>query len=304
MCIVVVMLAGVTNNGLFLFSTDTKNLSISVADLSSLHRRADHMALSGSAITNAIASGGNIKTTNITAADIGLYDSYTVSLWNYCYTTGGTKTCMPAKFDWASDSINIINNLTSLAAQNGANFTAPTLVNAVKTFSQVVKWTEIVYIIAGVLAALELVVGLFAFCSRVGSCCTFIVSGFFTTAIIAAAGMSTTLAVIVVGAVSALKQYGVSAAFNTSFLAISWLAAAFAVAAGLFWLFSICCCKGGSSKRHSKAGHGEKVGHGGYQRVNDPFLPQHGHGHQETGYIPPSHHVPAQKYEPYSHGAV
>jgi hypothetical protein len=303
-CILIVMFAGITSNSLFMFSADTKDLSIPLTDLSSLERRAN-MRLSGSGIVGAITSGGSsLQGSNVTASDLGLFDSYTVSLWNYCYFVGTTKTCMPAKFDWAANSTAFTTNLTNIANANGANFTDATLTNAVKTFGIVVKWTEVVYIIAAVLAVVELIVGLFAFCSRIGSCCTYIVSGFFTTAIIAAAGMSTFTSAIVVGTVKALEKYGVHAAFNISFLAISWLAVAFAIAASLFWLFSICCCAPNHSSRRdrrSRAG-GEKVPYGGYERVNDPFLPHH--AHQETGYVAPTQPAAAQRYEPYSHAQV
>jgi hypothetical protein len=98
--IIIVTLTGVTNNGLF--KVNTQNLSISTSDLSSLHTRGTHIKLSGSAISSAAAAAGSV---NITAADLGLFDAYTISLWNYCYFSG--TTCTPAKFDWASNAINI-----------------------------------------------------------------------------------------------------------------------------------------------------------------------------------------------------
>ena len=242
-CILIVMLAGVTNNGLYMFSVDTKGLSIPVIDLSSLERRSQHIDLNSAGIAGAITSGGSsLQGDNVTAADLGLFDSYTISLWNYCYYVGTTKTCMPARFDWAANATALTTNLTNIANANGANFTDSTLTNAVKTFGIVVKWTEIIYIIAGLLAVTELMVGIFAFRSRIGSCCTFIVSGFFTAAIIAAAALSTFTSTVVVGPAKALEKYSVSAAYNTSFLAISWLAVVFPLVAGLLWLFSIFCC--------------------------------------------------------------
>jgi hypothetical protein len=289
-CILIVTLTGVTNNHLFLFKVNTQNLSISTSDLSSLHKRGTHIKLSGSAISSAAAAAGSV---NITAADLGLFDAYTISLWNYCYFSG--TTCTPAKFDWASDAINITTTLTTLAAKNGASFSDSTLINAIKTFANIIKWTEIVYIIAGALAALELIIGLFAFCSRVGSCCTFLVSGFSSAAVIAAAALSTITAAVVVGAISALNKFGVFASFNTSFLAISWLAVVFSLAGSFFWLFSICCCAPDRRERRDKHRSREKP-YPGYQRVNDPFLPlQQG---QELEDILPTQ---VGKAQPYSH---
>jgi hypothetical protein len=301
LCILIVTLTGVTNNSLFLFKVNTQNLSISPSDLSGLHKRF-HFNLAGSGNTSSSSTSANI-----TAADLGLFDSYTISLWNYCYEEGTVTTCTHAKFDWAADATNITTTLTTLAAENGASFTDSTLIDAVKTFASIVKWTEIVYIIAGALAALQLVIGLFAFCSRVGSCCTFLVSGFSTVAVIAAAALSTVTAAVVVGAVSAVSKYGVSASFNTSFLAISWLAVLLSLAGSLFWLFSICCCA--PDRRERKDKHRSRAGdekpYGVYQRVSDPFLPNHGHAQgQELGYIPPTQPVNAERYEPYSHTSV
>lgn len=301
-CLLIITLTGVSNNSLYNFKVNTGNLSISASDLSSLTRRSNHLELTGSAITSASSAASSV---NITAADLGLADSYTTTLWNYCYTTGSTTICTPAKFDWASNATNITNTLTTIAAEQGVTFADSSLNNSVKTFSNVVKWTEIVYIIASALAAFELIIGLFAFCSRIGSCCTFLISGFSTAAAIAAAALSTVTATVVVGAVSAFNKYGVSASFNTPFLAISWLAVAFSLAASLFWMFSICCCSPAASKRKEKhrSRAGDEKPYGGYVRVNDPFGPAHTHG-QETGYIPPTQPTQAQRYEPYSHTAV
>jgi hypothetical protein len=304
-CILIVTLSGVTNNGLFLFKVNTQNLSISASDLSNLHTRGTHMNLRGSVFSSASSAA---TSTNITAADLGLFDAYTVSLWNYCYVSGTKTTCTPAKFDWASNATNITTTLTTLAADNGASFSDDTLINAVKTFANIIKWTEIVYIIAGAFAAIELIVGLFAFCSRVGSCCTFLVSGFSTMTVIAAAALSTITSAIVVGAVSALNKFGVSASFNTTFLALSWLAVAFSLAGSFFWLFSICCCAPDRRERRNKhlSRAGEEKPYGSYQRVNDPFMPAHGHGMQgqELGYIPATQPGKGQRYEPYSHTPV
>jgi SUR7/PalI family len=304
-CILIVTLAGVTSNGLFLFKVDTQNLSISATDLTNLHSRDLHARFGGGPFSSVTAGP---PSTNITAADLGLYDAYTISLWNYCYIEGKVTTCEHAEFNWAGNATNITTTLTTLAAKNGATFADSTLINTVNTLATIIKWTEIVYIIAGVLAFVELVVGVFAFCSRVGSCCTFLVSGFSTVAVIAAASLSTVSAALVVGAVSALNKFGVSASFDTAFLAISWLAVAFSLAGSLFWLFSVCCCAPSHRERRDRnrrsAADDEKP-YGGYQRVSDPFLPNTGHAQgQETGYIPPTKQVDAQRYEPYSHTAV
>jgi hypothetical protein len=301
-CILIVTLTGVSSNSLFMFRVNTQNLSVSASDLTNLHSR-DLYARFGTGAFSSISSGNSA---NITAADLGLFDSYTVSLWNYCYVEGKVTTCEHAEFNWAANATNITTTLTTLAAAKGATFSDTTLIDAVKTLATIIKWTEIVYIIAGALALLELVIGLFAFCSRVGSCCTFLISGFSTVSVIAAAALSTATASIVVGAVEALNKFGVSASFNTAFLAISWLAVLLSLAGSLFWLFSICCCAPDRRERRDKhrSRAGDEKPYGSYQMVQDPFLPANDHAAQETGYVPPKQPVDAQRYEPYSHTSV
>jgi hypothetical protein len=316
-CLLIAMLAGITDKSLYMFEVNTQNFSVSTSSLqnfeNSLKAReaSPHFsdlttaALSGAAVTDSTA-------VNITAADLGLADSYEVSLWNYCAKTGSTRTCSKGKFNWASSELNT-TNITALASSTGTNVTLPTEIrDSLKTFTVVSKWTEVVYIIAFVASVLEIVVGLFGFCSRMGSCCTFIVSGISTTAVIAASVMATVMSSVVVGAIdAAAKAYGAHASLNTSFLATTWLAAAFSIGAGLFWLFSICCCASDHHKKNRRShGDGEKLlpmTGAGYQRVDDPhgFDANTAYGPQTQGVY--QHQKPVGRqgaYEPYSHGAI
>ena len=68
------------------------------------------------------------------------------------------------------------------------------------------------------------------------------------------------------------------ASLGTSMFATVWLAVGFSLAAGVFWLASVCCCSGrsGSSARKREAGKDEEAsrmqwgGKGRYQRVESP----------------------------------
>jgi hypothetical protein len=318
-CILIVMLAGVTNHNLDMFEVNTKNLSISSNSLANLENlitkrfTGDLSHLTGAALENAASSvtAGN----NITAADLGLAESYKVSLFNYCYQSGTNTTCTKAKFDWASSALNTtaIEKLASSTA--GVTVTLPKeLSTSLHTFTVVSKWTEVVYIIAFVTCVVELIVGLFGFCSRVGSCCTFLISGISTVAIIAASIMATVQSSVVVGAIdSVAKAYGVHSSINTSFLATTWLAAAFSIGGGLFWMFSMCCCAADHHKRSnrkSRAGDSEKlIPTGQYQRVGEPADHFHPYAGQQQGvYAPPhNHNKPIRgngAYEPYAHAAI
>lgn len=324
-CILIAMLAGITNHSLDMFEVDTKNMSISTNDLANLEHLTKRLASPGpgnplSYLTEAAQGPATTLAehyasgTNLTAKDLGLADSYKVSLWNYCAVNGSKTDCTKGKFDWATHATNItLLESVANAATGASNTTLPkTLADSLKTFAVVTKWTEVVYIIAIILAAVNLFLGIFAFFSRVGSCVTWLISGLSTVAVIAASLMATIESSVVVGAVrSTAKAYNVHASLNTSYLAVTWLACAFSIGAGLFWAFSICCCANDHHKSNRKSlGDHEKLipGGTGYQRVDDSH---HFNNGQQTGVfntgvplrnVQPQSHGGA--YEPYSHAAI
>ncbi|KAK4157814.1 SUR7/PalI family-domain-containing protein [Chaetomidium leptoderma] len=255
------------------------------------------------------------KTTNITAADLGLYDVYDVNLWNYCYTTqNGTRDCTKSSFDWASKALNMsAGNFNTMLTSSGMNITLPKeIIDAFTAFGTVSKWTQVVFIIAYIALAVELLFGLFANCSRAFSCITWLIAMVATVATGAAAGLATATSVIVVGAVEASASvYGGDAHFNTRFLATIWIGVAFALAAGLFWMFTICCCAPDHSSRRSRSRGSESekfIQNGpGYERLSEPNGYQGGayaqqYPRQSYGAPPQQQHSGA--YEPYSHARV
>jgi len=331
-CILIVGLAGITKSSkdIALFKVDTQNFTISASSLISLVGRGSgdvseltRLATAGSSTTSSSASASSaaaelsaLSGTNLTAADLGLADYYTATLWSYCSTTGSNTICSKAKFNWAAEATNT-TAVTQLASSAGTSISLPSsLTSALKTFSVAVEWAEILYIIAAVATVIELFFGLFALCSRVGSCFTFIVSGISTVAILAASILATVMSSIVVGSLDKEgKPYGVGAHLETSFLAVTWIAAAFSVASGMFWLLSICCCSSGSrsqgNKRRSKGGDVLNTPYVGYERVHDPFQPADYESGQQSGvkhmgYGGPMSQIKGSRqspeaYEPYSH---
>jgi hypothetical protein len=305
------MLAGVTNHSLDMFEVNTKNLSISSNSLANLENLVTKRFISD--LTTTALSNANAAATagvNFTAADLGLADTYKVSLFNYCYQSGTNTTCTKAKFDWASSALNTTAIQKLASTTTGVTVTLPKeLTTSLHTFTVVSKWTEVVYIIAFVTCVVELVVGLFGFCSRIGSCCTFLISGISTVTIIVASIMATVQSSIVVGAIdSVAKAYGVHSSINTSFLATTWLAAAFSIGGGLFWMFSMCCCAADHHKhsnRRSRAGDTEKlIPTGAYQRVGEPDH-IHPYAGQQQGVYAPQQPVRGNgAYEPYAHAAI
>jgi hypothetical protein len=328
-CILISMLAGVTNKNLDMFEIKTQNLSISSNSLenlaSEIFKRVTPITLLTTTALNGQTSASSVLSgNNITAADLGLADNYKVSLWNYCSQTGSTVNCTSAKFNWAASALNTTAIDAMLNANSaGVNVTLPEeLTSSLKTFIVVSKWTQVVYIIAFVTCAIELFFGLFAICSRAGSCLTFLISGLSTTTIIAASILATVQSSVVTGSVDATaKAYGVKASINTSFLATTWLAVAFSIASGIFWMFTICCCAADHHKnnRRSRGGDQEKlIPTGAYQRVNDPAEYHSGYGQQQQGvyahgaqqpeYGVPMHNVKPTRdnghLEPYREGGL
>jgi len=315
-------LSGIADKNLYMFRVNVTDLSLSPLSVSSI------LDGTGFKVPNLndvdlpdvkvpdinipdihIGKRAEAKSNNITAADLGLYNVYDVNVWNYCYTPrNGSRECTKAQFNWATTALNTsTGNFNSLITSTGLNVTLPKeITEAVKTFGTVSKWTQVVFIIAYVALGVELFFGLFANCSRAFSCVTWLIAFVATIATGAAAGLATATAAIVVGAVKASSElYGVEAQLDTRFLAAVWIGVAFAMAAGLFWMFTICCCKPdhhSSRRSHSRHGdEGEKfIQHGpGYQRLSEP-------GGYQGGYAQPYGNAPQHSgaYEPYSHARV
>jgi len=323
--LLIVGLAGVTGSNLSLFEVVPKDLSISLADLQTLNvkkkRSAANLPINvrglpevRSSISGAIDAASNI---NITAAQLNLADKYNFYLWNFVEVRGDVTTKTAPRFDYASNFTNT-TSITNLAAGTGLTISIPKAVQSgLSAFANLIKWTQVVFIIAGVATIITILVGIAAFFSRIGSCVTWIVSAISTAAIVAFATLATITSTSVVGILTAAAEpFGVHSSVNTTWLVIIWVGVAAAVASGLFWLFTICCCapsSGRSGKRHSRGGDSEKViGGKGYQPVHDPFRNEPYAGQQSGIYNQQQHAIPmnnvktsrAQAYEPYSHHAV
>jgi SUR7/PalI family len=116
-----------------------------------------------------------------------------------------------------------------------------------------------------------------------------------------------------------LKEYNIVTHLGTKMLAIDWLAAAFSIAASLFWFISICCCSGRSNRKERRSAAAPATGSGfapfgnrGYQPIADDGV-QHpsmygqqpgnrGMEMQDFGAGPYKGRDTA--YEPFRHGGV
>ncbi|KAK4229009.1 SUR7/PalI family-domain-containing protein [Podospora fimiseda] len=321
-------LAGIADKSLYMFQVNTTDLSIDpLKALDIVSKATDGQVklpdvkglITRDVPVAVIETRQESKSNNITAEDLGLYDLYDISVWGYCYTPqNGSRECTKASFDWATKTLNTTTgNLNSLLTSTGQNVTLPKeITDAVKVFSTASRWTQIVFIVAYVALAVELFLGLFANCSRIFSCLTWLIAAFAAVATGCAAGLATATSVIVVGAVEAsAKIYGVRADFNRRFLATVWIGAAFAIGAAFFWLFTICCCAPdhSSKKKRSRQGsdEGEKLiggGSGAYQRIGEPNQGYQGYAQQYPRQYPQQSYSGSQgrevAYEPYSHARV
>lgn len=94
---------------------------------------------------------------------------------------------------------------------------------------------------------------------------------------------------------SVLEPYNIGASMGSQMLSVLWLAVAFSVASGFFWLASVCCCSGKSA--HKKVAV-EKTPYT-YERVASPAFGQQ-QQQQHTGYVGAAHTGQAPTaYEPF-----
>ncbi|PHH69972.1 hypothetical protein CDD80_6332 [Ophiocordyceps camponoti-rufipedis] len=347
----VATLAGVTHQGLPLFSVNATGLSLNANNLVDLASKVNVRQLRKEIvdkIPKEIADkippdlaknippelAGKINAdnlpqllaNNVTASTLGLPPVTEVSLWGYCQLDrdGGSRNCTKPQFDWASTSLNSTTTiLDSLSAAAGSSTRLPDEVRkALQAFRTITKWTEIAFVVALIALGLELLVGIFATCSRVASCLTWVIASIAAVLMGIAAGLATATASIVTGAVDAAgRNTGLDATVGKKFFATVWIAFAFAAAAAILWLLTICCCKpehrssssGFRSVNRRRDDDRENLVSGGkgYAPVVNEHgasggLPQGQPGQAFSQYPPryPSNTArPDMAYEPYSHRA-
>jgi hypothetical protein len=228
-----------------------------------------------------------------------IVDFYQVGLWSYCSgkkdkTTGveSITFCSSSKSNFWFDPFAVWN-LKNTTAQNVIGDSK--LEKGLNTYKKVSGWMIWSFGIALVLAAAEFIIGFFAIFSRWGSLVTTIVSTAQTLFIFAAAITATTVYGVLVGVFeTALKDIHVEATMGKKMLSVVWLAVAFSLASGIFWLASVCCCSGKSA--HKKVSV-EKSPYT-YERVASPAFPAH-QGQQHTGFAGASHGAQPTAYEPF-----
>ncbi|KAI9768505.1 MAG: hypothetical protein M1839_004027 [Geoglossum umbratile] len=244
------------------------------------------------------------------ADNMKLKDFYTVALWNYCSGTKDNET-HDLTFDYcgkpqASYWFNPLQ-VWGLNETGGAGLAGefPKQVKAaMKTYQTVARWMFVAYVAAFVTTVVEFIVGIFAVLSRWGSFVTTIISCASSILILLASITSTALYAALAGSFnSALKSFGIHGSLGRPMLSATWLAVAFSWGAGLFWLFSTCCCSGKSNTKRVKV---EKAPYT-YERVASPYLGQSGN-HEGVKLQDMGQHREGKKggeaYEPFRHASA
>ena len=314
-CLIIVGLGGTnknnsTYNSLYFFRANTSDINVDPSIIN----------LPSNELTDKIIGeqSGAVKT----ALDIK--DFYHVSLWNYCSgdfstnSTGGVHDrvtyCSPRQNQFWFNPVEVwgLNN-------TGVDqFISDELRNGLDTYKTVAKWMFICYLVALIATVVEILVGFLALFSRLGSLVTTIVSTVSSLFIIAFALTATILYSTLAGIFNtALNKYNIRGSLGRNIYVAIWLGVAFSCAAGLFWLFSSCCCSGRSDRIKGYDNNGKSSGRGfraketpyNYERMGSPInggMPNNeakkGYGmgnlgqQRQTAYEPFRHNGPHSPY--------
>ena len=238
--------------------------------------------------------------------NVSLSDYYTVSLWNYCsgnFTGSGhndTNTpsfCSPQQSQFWFNPVAVWG-LTNTSAEN---VFGKQLNDGLNTYHTVAKWMFIAYVIAIISTAVEILAGIFAIFSRLGSLLTSIVS-FISGLFIGAFAITVTILYSTLMGTfnTALNKYNIHGDLGRSMFIFVWLAVLFSWLSGIFWLFSSCCCSGRSNKiRGYEDGYNSGFKKGAnYERVGSPIR---GAPYGQPQGAVPMGPVRGTAYEPYRH---
>ncbi|KAL8951988.1 MAG: hypothetical protein Q9222_002080 [Ikaeria aurantiellina] len=297
-CLIIVALGGTnknsdTYNNLYFFRANTTDINVDPSDLNIPHN----------ALTDALLN----QTTDVVKDAVGVKDFYHVSLWNYCsgdFDNGTDKVtfCSPRRNEFWFNPVEVwgLNN-------TGVDqIFSKELRHGLDVYKTTAKWMFVAYVVALVATIVEILVGFFALFSRWGSLATTIVSTISSLFVFVFALTATILYATLMGSFNdAVKKYNVHGSLGHDMYVVMWLAVAFSLGAGMFWLFSSCCCSG----RSNRIKYGDNSGrNGSYERVESPYPRRDGPVNFQTGpgFQPPHHGVPLNQvgnkgtaYEPY-----
>lgn len=243
-----------------------------------------------------------------------LRDFYDIGLFGYCE---GEKHGSSFDVDFCSKPVGSFwfNPLVVWHLNvSGVHDIFPShLQSNLQTYQKVSHWMFVAYVLSFAILVVQLLVGISAIFSRIGSIFTTIVSAvcpnpscsnrrpvtnhhisqIATGFLIAANITSTALFATLVGVFnSSLKEYGIKSNLGANAFAASWIALGLSMVSTFFWLFSSCCCSGREARRAPVQGSYEKV-----DFANGGAASHHGH----TTAPAPTFANANTSYEPYRH---
>ena len=303
-CLIVVATGGTNkdssvSNSLYFFKANTSDINVS-PDIR------DKFNLPKNDLTDALIN----QTTDAATKALGIKDFYHVALWNYCSgdykknSTGGWEEdvtyCSDRKKEYwfnPADVWGLNNTVTD-------QFFDKELKDGLKAYKTVAKWMYVAYIVAVITTAAEIIVGISALFSRVGSLATTLISTISSLFVLGFSLTATILYATLTGAFNhALKEYHIHGKMGRTMYVWAWLAVAFSWGAGLFWLFSSCCCSGRSDR--IKGYNNDKHGGTQYQRMPSPMPPyQPDYRGQQQGVALNNMGGKNTAYEPFRHEGV
>ncbi|PYH77589.1 hypothetical protein BO82DRAFT_423377 [Aspergillus uvarum CBS 121591] len=255
---------------LYMFQIDLKNLT------SSPHSVLD--------TTLEDITGGNMKQF-VQALQEGnksgtLQDFYTIGLWNYCAGNNphdgvyNTTYCSKPRGGFWFDPIE----LWGLNETDIGKHPPHRLQKTLDIYQKSSLWMQILYLVAICTGILQLLVGLLACCSRLGSCIAWLLTGVFLLFTLAASITSTTLFATLAGIFKVtFKAYGVYGQMGRHIYIATWLAVTLSLLAGVSWLLNCCCFPGDRARRVPTRTGGPVVAANSaysYRPVTAPKLPE------------------------------
>ena len=294
-------------NNIYFFRANTSDIAVNATVGGNLN-------IPQNALTDAIIGHAS---NDIAKNELNVKDFYHVSLWNYCSgdfqknSSGGMNDhvtfCSPRQKQYWFNPVDVwhIPNNTNNSITDKV-FTKE-LRHGLDVYHSVAKWMYVAYVVAIITTIAEIVVGFTALFSRLGSLATTIVSSISSIFTIAFALTSTILYATLTGVFNnALQQYHVHGSMGHTIYVWVWLSVLFSWIAGIFWLFSSCCCSGRSDriKGYNDGRGGRRSGKEApysYERMPSPqpgFHPAHG---GQGGVLPMENMQPGRHtaYEPY-----
>ncbi|RMZ77075.1 hypothetical protein DV737_g4562, partial [Chaetothyriales sp. CBS 132003] len=283
--LVLIFLAGTidksdTVDGFYFLKIDLSNLTVSGSSGSSLSGLSAISTLDSSS-TNVTALGDALETAKDT---LGVRDYYTLYLRSSCswYAQNESQyaNCTsPTSYWWFNPITAWGLNSTGTSVDE---LLSTSLREGLSTYHHTSKAVFLLYTAALTAVAATLLVGFTAIFSRWGSLLTTFFAGAAATLFVGASAVATALFVILRTVLNhnLRDDYSVYSSVGSRSLVLSWIGAAFALAAGFFWLLSVCFCSGRSPYGHGDGKRGglrrtgtraEKTPYT-YERVGSPYL--------------------------------